>query len=287
MGADSTPLLLDGPIGTELLRRGVATPLPLWSANALWEAPEVLVAIHGDYARAGATVHTANTFRTAAWALRPAGLAERAEELTALAVSLTRRAVPAHHQVGGSMAPLEDCYRPDLSPPPGVARMAHRQQAEALRAAGVDLILCETFPHLGEARIASEEAAATGLPVWLSVTAGPDGGLLEPAALRAFALDAHGLGLSALLVNCVAPDLLLPLLVELRASGLPLGGYGNVGAPDPVQGWRSEGGGGPQAYADAAFQWLAEGASILGGCCGVGPEHIAAIADRLTRRAGA
>src|SRR5688500_17354583 len=104
-------ILLDGPLGTELDRRGVPTPLPRWSAGAVDAAPDVLRAIHADYARAGATVHTANTFRT-----KRRTLGDDWERLARRAIAIARESVPAGHRVAGSIAPLEDCYRPDLSP---------------------------------------------------------------------------------------------------------------------------------------------------------------------------
>ena len=159
MSGDVT--VLDGPVGTELARRGIATPAPLWSAAALLTAPDVLAAIHHDYATAGASVHTAATFRTR----RRAAGAQWAQ-LTQQAVAVVREAIPASARVAGSIAPLEDCYRPDLSPVnPG---SEHAELAAQLVASGVDLLLCETFPHVGEALAAADvlEALAADLFVW-------------------------------------------------------------------------------------------------------------------------
>ncbi|RME22190.1 MAG: homocysteine S-methyltransferase family protein, partial [Deltaproteobacteria bacterium] len=137
------PILLDGPMGTELARRGVDTPAPGWSAWALERAPDVVAAIHADYAAAGATVHTVNSFRT-----QPRWFPDTWRALVHRAVTLARRAVPETHRIAGSIAPLEDCYSPWLSPPD--PRPEHRQLARALAAEGVDLLLVETFPHVGE-----------------------------------------------------------------------------------------------------------------------------------------
>src|SRR5512146_2033834 len=90
--ATGNALLLDGATGTELQRRGVDTSLPLWSARALLEAPEVLRAIHADYIAAGADILTTNTFRTHRRTLTRAGLGERTHELTQLAVKIAREA---------------------------------------------------------------------------------------------------------------------------------------------------------------------------------------------------
>src|SRR5262245_13933060 len=187
--------ILDGPMGTELAARGVPTPAPRWSAEAIDRAPEVMAAIHREYAAAGATVHTANTFRT-----KRRQIPDRWDELARRAVAIARASVPARHRVAGSIAPLEDCYRPDLSPPD--PRPEHRELARALAGAGVDLLLCETFPHVGEALIAVEEAVQTGLPTWVAFTAGPDATLLTPREIEAGAREAVARGASAVLVNC-------------------------------------------------------------------------------------
>ncbi len=270
--------LLDGPLGTELDRRGIDTGLPLWSARALSAAPEVVSAIHRDYAEAGATVHTANTFRT-----RHRTVGPRWEDLTRLAVRLAREAVPAGHRVAGSLAPIEDCYRPDLSPPD--PRPEHREMARALADAGCDLLLCETFPHVGEALVAVEEAAATGVETWLSLTAGPSADLLAPDAIGAGAEEAARRGARAVLVNCVPATRTLDFVRALRSAGVPFGAYANAGAADERIGWLSpeETDLAAERYADLAQGWVDAGATIVGACCGTGPKHTAALARRFAR----
>jgi len=266
--------ILDGPTGTELAARGVPTPAPAWSAHAIERAPEVLAAIHGDYAAAGATVHTACTFRT-----KRRQVGARWEALARRAVEIARAAVPAGQQVAGSIAPLEDCYRPDLSP--ADPRPEHRELARSLAAAGADLLLCETFPHVGEALIAVEEAVATGLPVWASFTAGPEGELLAPAEIEAGAREAVRRGASAVLVNCTAATRILPYVERLADVGVPFGVYANAGALEEGIGWRE--GGDAARYAALAEAWVQAGATLIGGCCGTGPAHVRALAERLAR----
>lgn len=265
--------ILDGPIGSLLADRGVATPPPLWSAAALASAPAVVRDLHREYAAAGARIHTANTFRTRQ---RQAGA--QWETLTRLAVQLAREAVPQGHLVAGSLAPLEDCYRPDLSPRD--PRPEHRAMARALAAAGVDLLLCETFPHVGEALIAVEEAAATGLPVWLALTAGPDGSLLTAKVVGEGARAAASRGARAVLVNCTAASLTLPYVEaigEQLAGAVPFGAYANAGGAD--EGWGAADDPAAVArYLDFARAWVDCGATITGSCCGTGPAHIAALA---------
>lgn len=264
-------------MGTELLARGVPTPLPGWSAHALLEAPEVVRMIHRDYAAAGAVVHTANTFRT-----RRRQFSDRWEELARLAIRLCRESVPPGHRVAGSIAPLEDCYRPDLSPPPDVARREHRGLARVLADAGCDLLLCETFPHVGEGLIAVEEAAATGVETWASFTPGPKCDLLTPGDIEVAAADAVKRGARAVLVNCCPAARTLEFVQRLSGAGVPFGAYANAGEPDDRMGWRPI----PEAparYADLAETWVNAGATIVGSCYGTGPAHIAELARRFVR----
>lgn len=267
--------LIDGPVGTELAARGVPTPLPGWSVHALRDHPEAVRAIHADYAASGATVHTACTFRT-----RPAAGADWME-LARRAVALCRQSVPAHHRVAGSIAPLADCYRPDLSPPdPGPE---HAALAAVLADAGADLLLCETFPHPPEAVAAVEAAVATGVETWAALTAGPEARLLDPEALADAGRQVADAGAAVVLVNCVAASRTLPY-VEALVRALPdrrVGAYANAGHPDERIGW-IPGEPGPARYLQAVRTWMDAGAVVIGGCCGTGPAHIRAIHDVLT-----
>lgn len=268
--------VLDGPVGTELWARGVSTRLPGWSAHALVEAPDVLAAIHRDYAFAGATVHTANTFRT-----KRRTFPNEWKELAHTAVELCRDNVPPHHQVAGSIAPLEDCYRPDLSP--AGPRPEHRELARALADFGCDLILCETFPHVGEALVAVEEAVATGIDTWVSFTAGPDANLLTPQEIERGAREAVKRGAKAVLVNCVPAPKMLAFVERLADVGVPFGAYANAGSADDAIGWKNGPDEGPARYADCAQTWIENGATLIGTCCGTGPKHVAELARRFAR----
>ena len=281
-------VLLDGALGTELERRGTSTRLPLWSGQGLLDAPERIRDIHKEYARAGADVLTAATFRTTPRTLGKLGLAAEADRLTTLAVALAREAIDEagtnrEHWVAGSIAPLEDCYRPDLAPPPDVAEREHADQAARLRHAGADLILLETMNNVAEAVAAARGAKRCGLPFWVSFIAGGPDSILSGERLEAAVDAVEAEGPDAVLVNCTPLDQLDSCLQILaRSTRLPRGCYPNLGAPDLASGsWRFDPEATPSRFAAAAADWLRTGIQIIGGCCGTGPAHIASLRASL------
>jgi len=268
--------LLDGPLGTELIARGVPIPPnPWWTAWALKHEPAAVSALHRDYARAGATVHTTCTFRT-----HRRNIGDEWESLAVKAVQLARSAAPSQHRIAGGIAPLEDCYRPDLSPG-AQGREEHRELARLLASEGVDLLLCETFSHAEEALVAVEECAATGVETWVSFTSGPENNLLTVEDVVAGAKEAVQRGARAVLVNCIPASKTLPYVERLTAIGVPYGAYANAGRSNEGLG-RGEGDSGARAYADLAASWIKAGATLVGGCCGTGPAHIAELNRRLS-----
>jgi S-methylmethionine-dependent homocysteine/selenocysteine methylase len=280
------PLLLDGATGTELERRGAATALPLWSAPALRDQPELVEAIHADYAAAGVDALTANTFRTQRRTLARGGWGDQAGSLTQRAVTLARSAADAVAAkrrifVLGSAPTLEDCYRPDLVPDDASLAAEHREHADHLVAAGVDAILVETMNTIREAVGATRAAREAGAAVLVSFVCWEGPTLLSGEPLGA-ALDAVSTYEPlALLVNCLPPSNVDPCLEVLAARQRPFGVYANLGAPDDVTGFTRSQDCTPHAYAAHAARWLEAGARLVGGCCGTTPAHLRAMVQKL------
>ncbi|UCH63103.1 MAG: homocysteine S-methyltransferase family protein [Fidelibacterota bacterium] len=278
-------ILLDGAMGTELLRRGVDISLPLWSARALETAPEVVQAIHQDYLTAGARLITANTFRTTTVTYQRAGLDECLARKTArraaqLAVSLAREAARDHHQsrvlVAGSVAPVGDCYTPGDYPGADVARKTYRELAEWLAAAGVDLLLIETHITLEETLIALAAAADTGLPVLVSYLIDSDLKLWGGVPLSEAVGAAEEKGARGIMVNCVTLPVAQKGVEALsKLTALPCGAYANAGRGQPTAEGIIEEFITDEEYAAAARGWLQLGARMIGGCCGTTPHTIA------------
>lgn len=285
------PILLDGPTGTELQRRGVNLDGPGWSAVALETAPDVVSAIHRDYVAAGAEVLTANTFRTHARNLAAWGAAARARELTQRAVDLARAAADgASHRVwiAGSQAPLGDCYEPQQTPDAAALEREHRQMSQHLAAAGADLILVETHPTLREAVAATRAALSTGLPVITSFVCNRQGRLLSGEALDEGVQQLIQLPLLAVGVNCILAESAAAAIRSLQAAAgeTPIGVYANVGYFTEAGGWCNAESTHPAVYARLADGWLDSGIRLIGGCCGTTPEHIRALRQLLDRRGG-
>ncbi|HMA28651.1 MAG TPA: homocysteine S-methyltransferase family protein [Thermoanaerobaculia bacterium] len=310
------PILLDAAMGTELSRRGANTAPPLWSARALAEAPELVEAIHRENAAAGAEILTIASFRLHERNLRDGSCSLSQRELLARAVDVARRAASgisskvnseapqerravrqsdgATHLskkvldnvwIAGSLAPLEDCYRPDLVPPEAEISSEHSEMAAALDAASVDLILVETMNSIRELVAAARAAVSTGLPVVASMVTDGEGRLLsgEPVGDAARALLSLSPAPDALGINCVPARRIGGDLARLHAAapGIPLAAYANAGRAldearglftDPID---------PYEYAALARTWLDTGARIVGGCCGTNATHVNALRTLL------
>jgi S-methylmethionine-dependent homocysteine/selenocysteine methylase len=276
---ENRPLVLDGATGTELERRGVACELPLWSAGALIDAPDVVMSIHQEYVEAGADIIVANTFRTNPRTLRRAGRLADGAALNVMAVDLARRAVGRGDViVAASVAPVEDCYHPERVPSVPVLADEHNRMLNWLVRAAPDFILIETMNTGSEARAAALAATGCKLPFAVSFVVREDGNLLSGESLDKAVAAVAPLRPLAIGINCVPARGLTGLLGHLRSlTDRPLMAYGQVGNPRPIPGWSYSHGAEPAEYAACARSWLEAGASIVGGCCGTGPGHIRAL----------
>lgn len=287
--------LLDGGMGGELARRGVGDPDGLWSARALLDAPEAVVEVHRDYIAAGAEIIITNTYSTIPSYLGKAGLEDRYAELTAFAGELARQAVDRPGvRVAGSLPPLAESYRPDLVPAESEAAPVYAAMTEAL-APNVDLIICETMSTADEARVACAAAAKhTDRPILVSWTLDerPGHGLRSGERIADAVRALADLPIAGFLFNCTQPQAISVGLGELRElTDEPIGGYPNrlnPVAPDwtldnEVRTGLNEDLG-IDAFVTFARQWADLGASMIGGCCGIGPEYIAALRSEFADR---
>ncbi len=285
-------LLLDGATGTELTRRGVPTPLPLWSTGALRDHPDVVRGIHCDYVKAGADIIVANTFRANVRTLRSAGMLEDGESLNCRAVELARQGIidglsrrptargNKHPKilVAASVAPVEDCYHPERVPDESTLMDEHGRMMAWLNTAGLDLIWIETMNTVREALAAVRAASNENLPFVVSFVVRESGDLLSGEALEDAIAAVEPFEPLAIGLNCIPPEGMTRTLPRLRAgTRRPLIAYAHLGNPEPISGWSFAQDISAEEYAQHAARWIEIGARIVGGCCGTTPAHVAAL----------
>lgn len=292
------PVLLDGGMGQELYNRVGGTVGELWSAQVLLDRPALVQEAHEDFIRAGAQVITTNTYAAVRTKLDDAGLGFLFEDLNRRAGKLANQArddVGADVLIAGSLPPFYGSFRPDLVQAFEVIEPLYREQAEVL-APYVDVFLCETMSSAEEAAAAAAGAARVGKPVWVAWTLEDHGS----AKLRSgeSVAKAHaalaGQPVSAFLVNCCSPESVTAAMPELASLGdAPVGGFANGFAEIPED-WESGDGIAAlgkrrdldvEAYAGHVLDWLDAGARIVGGCCEIGPDHIARLRRMRDERA--
>lgn len=274
-------IIMDGAMGTEIARHGVLTTLPLWSAEALLTHPEVVQKIHESYIEAGAEILIADTFRTTSRAFGKIGLAEKASEATILACQLARQAIERVKPertvyIAGSVAPLEDCYSPGLTPPVEDLRREHAAYARNLKAGGVDFLLLETMITLRETLAAIQAAQQVEMPFAVSFCTNEQGELLGGESLEQVVREIEQYNPLFLGVNCVSPTIAthtLRILKQLTTKPLSVYAQGD-GMPDDKQGWLFIEENSIDNYLHHVQRWIAEGAQIIGGCCGTNPAYI-------------
>ena len=287
--------LLDGATGTELERRGVPMTSNAWSARAAVDHTETLEAIHRDYIEAGADIITANTYATSRALLERDRLGDRFEEINRAAVHAARRARERSNRadvmIAGSLShrgPIsEGSARPDSDSAISLGEMADalHEQALLLRDEGCDLLLLEMMYDPARMPLVFEAAANTGLPVWAGFSArrGEDGQLLgfapgEDIPFAQIVSILHDWRVDAAGIMHTPSNLVADALDILRATfDGPLMAYPDSGYFKSPH-WQFEDVIEPFELRRYAEGWIEQGAQVIGGCCGLSPEHIAALA---------
>jgi S-methylmethionine-dependent homocysteine/selenocysteine methylase len=281
-------IVLDSAMGTELEARGADISAPLWSARAIFEKPDTVRQIHIDNIDAGADVITTNTFRTQRRTLEKANYkrdelsyAESARELTVDAVELARDAVMITHDdvlIAGSIATLEDCYKPGLSPYTDTLCTEHYEHVMNLVNAGADLLLPETMNNVREISAVLNQIHKTGKEFMISMICRNNKELLSGESIKDAVNIIDKFSPSAIMVNCVHPSAAEGVITTLKSlTGSPIGVYANIGEAEHEKGSRFELDVSPAEYFEYALKWKRMGAVIIGGCCGTNYEFISKI----------
>src|SRR3954466_9488513 len=298
--AGGRPGVLDGAVGTELPRVGATGggrgDGRLWGTRSLIDTPDLVLDVHRRYAATGCDVLSTNT-----WGLASALAAEGPRlwddagapvhwmDIARRGLRLARTAVDEADRQGETAVAFS--LNADVDSPDGRETIRLLARLFADEPSPPDLVLVETLSVLRPSLFETvEELISIGLPVWLSFRrcrhgvcgvygehwGGPEGDEFGRAARRF-----EQMGVGALLVNCIPPDHVDGMVSYLRDfTDLPLGVYPNLGYYTNA-GWQFAQGVGGEEYASMALRWRQEGAQIVGGCRGVGPDHIAATPDAM------
>jgi S-methylmethionine-dependent homocysteine/selenocysteine methylase len=295
--------LLDGGLGRELMRFGAELRQPEWSAGALMEAPEAVRSAHEAFFRAGSEIASTNTYAVVPYHLGQERFEAQGRDLADRAGRLAREAADAVRgirpevRVAGSLPPACGSYLPrDFDAEEGARILAVLVDALAPH---VDLWLAETMSSLKEARVTARAVQGSDKPLWMSFSLRDHpGDTARPPALRSNEPVSSAVGLAveagaaAILFNCSMPEVMERALHATRETldemgcDLPLGVYANAFTARGEDGAANEVLAAirddltPESYAAWTDRWVAAGATLIGGCCGIGADHIAALHDR-------
>jgi len=288
-------IILDGGTGTDIQRRGAPMSGETWCAEVNLTHPDIVRAVHEDYIRAGADIITANTFASSALSFNHYGRDDDLLKIDAAAVAIAKQAAAGKPvAVAGSVStmrpvqPGTDRTLKDREWPEAQARDLFRRKVENLKKAGVDLLMMEMMRDTDYSVYATEAAIATGLPVWvgISVERGEGGKLVgfgrEDQVFEDVAKRLASTKPAVISIMHTSPNDTDEALQTLRKywNG-PMGTYPESGyfkMPD----WQFIDIIPPEELVSKSRAWQAQGATIFGGCCGVGPDHIAALAKEFT-----
>ena len=284
--------ILDGGMGQEIIKRAGETT-SLWSVKSLLENPDLVGEVHRDYFNAGAEIATTNTYTVLPDRLMHHDMADQLESLQEIACKQAVNARDAHGSglVAGSLGPQGFSYQPDRSPPAAVAAEVYDRVCK-LQKDYVDIYIAETMSSIDQARGALMGTDPHGKPVWIAFSVDDSDGskLRSGESIKAIKALVEEFAPVAVLVNCSVPEAVTQAVAGLKEIGVPLGAYANgftsisdafdgFGATSDLLEKRKDLG--PDAYAEFAEQWIRDGASIIGGCCEVGPAHIETLKQRL------
>ncbi len=293
-------VLLDGAISTEIEKRGVPMDQLVWSGLGSKIGSETLLEVHKDYIRAGADVITTNTFSSARHSLSAAGQGDATREINAMAVSLAKQAVDEASEgrtvlVAGSISPF-GAYTEILgheSPPLDLLKESYREQAEILAEEGVDLFLLEMLRDVERASVIVEAALATGIPVWSGLSSMVEPGkpvmaLSEYSTVEGLTFEevldgVKSLGGDMVIVMHSEVEYIVPSLEVMKENwDGPMGAYAHSGYWSRPN-WNFDAVISPGDYLRQAETWVEAGARLIGGCCGIGPEHIRLLSENLMK----
>ena len=272
--------LLDGAMGSEFIRRGEILPPHTWSADVNLTNPDLLYGIHQEYVTAGVDYLTTNTFRTTPRAYQKTGLSYKEAYNTAKismhnAVQMARKASNDSIKILGSIAPLEDCYSPDLFPGADLATKEFSVIAEWLADERIDIFLLETMNNILETKTCLDVVEKYKLPIWVSFNLLDSDHIQSGESLKDAIKMVDKFSVDCVLLNCNPLNRTFSALETLaRYCSGKWGIYPNLGVGEPspdgiIKDYHSD-----AEFIDLTKNAVKLGATVVGGCCGSNPKHI-------------
>lgn len=273
-------VLIDGATGTDIERRGVPMVEGAWCGTSAFTHPDDVRAVHLAHIEAGAEVIIANTYASSRHLLEAAGHGDVFEDTNRISVEL---ALEARKQSGNNdvlvAGSMSTTAQGGPYPTVDVARSSFYAQAEILAAAGADLIVLEMMRDIELTEVCLEAALATELPVWLGISCVVTNDVAmmwnETDTVEAFLAHFKDAPVDVLAVMHTEVDFIDPCLdVVLEHWNGPIGVYAQTGIFEPPV-WRFIDTISAADYATQCERWIERGVQVIGGCCGIGHEHIA------------
>ena len=272
-------------MGSELIKRGEDLPNHLWSADSNLKNPDLVYQIHKDYIDAGSSYITTNTFRTTPRAYGKTKLSEldaieRARKSLKTAVKMAKKAAGNKVKVLGSIAPLEDCYQPELFPGEYISKKEFNQIGKWLKDEGVDIFLIETMNSISETKTCLNAISNFNLPIWVSFVLKNSEDLLSGEKLLDAILAIDRYDVDCIILNCNPIDRTKKAMHILSENWKKEWGiYPNLGIGEPspdgiIKNIHSD-----RKFLNIIKDAMAIGATVLGGCCGSGVRHIKLITN--------
>jgi len=285
------PVIIDGGMGTHLEKSGVPMDGKVWSSRAILSHPDAVRQAHEEFIKAGAEVIITNTFSAARHMLEPGGLGDRVEEVNKKAVKLAQHARDnvADKSVAIAGSVCEWTSSDDLKwHTPEVVGQSTKEQVELLAEAGVDLIALEMCEQIEFSIAATEAALEFDLPIWIGVSARMHKGCESLSVFSYAEMDFENVvkrlsGYPVMMINVMhtaVPDVDQAIEVVRKYWDGPVGVYPEAGYFN-MPNWQFVDVIEPDELAQAAQTWIDDGVYLVGGCCGLGPEHIAALRQSL------
>ena len=285
--------LLDGSVGQELVKQYGEKPTPLWSTEIMLKDPNMVSDIHSAYFEAGATIATTNSYTILRDRLKHFALEHEVHNLwySSVAAACKARDKFGSGRIAGSIGPLRASYRPDICPPVEEASSIYKEKVESI-APMVDILLVETVCSLKQAKGVLAATDNSNKPVWISFSVDDNDGtrLRSGENLEDVKAVINNHFVEAVLINCSPPEVVGNALSILSKMGLAFGAYANgfskissdfLKTRPTVDALTARKDLGPEEYSNFVTNWIRNGASIVGGCCEIGPTHISKIAQKI------